>query len=185
MPQILIWFSSPYKLRAHWLVTCAAFYRSLTRREQSDSVLCLGIGGSHCRSPPQEAFNEIFMCVACVFCVGCERGCMCVHLAYCIIKAPKLAHRKGSEVWEGGGGEGGAAIGRQSKTRGGQNKHVFNISGGMSRFYIGGNCEVVQRIRGTVKTWWRGKEDRRGSFFLQPGCGIQKDFFFFFFKFLR
>ncbi len=28
---------------------------------------------------------------------------MCVHLAYCIIKAQKPAHRKGREVQEGGG----------------------------------------------------------------------------------
>ena len=44
---------------------------------------------------------------------------MCVHLASCIIKAQKLAHREGREVLEGGGGGGeGASIGRWGKERG-------------------------------------------------------------------
>lgn len=40
-----------------------------------------------------------FLCVVHVcFCVGCERGCVCVHLACCIIKAPMLPSREKKEV---------------------------------------------------------------------------------------
>lgn len=52
----------------------------------------------HDADAPQEAFNEFFMCgvyVCGVFCMwAARRGSLCVHLAYCIIKAQKLEHRK-------------------------------------------------------------------------------------------
>lgn len=43
-----------------------------------------------------------FLCAVHVcFCVGCERGCVCVHLAHCIIKALALPRKK----WGVGGVE--------------------------------------------------------------------------------
>lgn len=167
MPQILIVYISLYTAGLPTCFnTCAAFYRSLTRREWLDVVLCLGIGGSHCRSPPQEAFNEIFMCGVCVYVcyrVGCKRGCVCVHLASCIIKAQKLAHREGREVLEGGGGGGeGASIGQRGKGEG-NNFFASNIRGGMPHFYRGG---ISRRYRGSEEQSSQDGEGKRMSWLL-------------------
>lgn len=43
-----------------------------------------------------------FLCAVHVcFCVDCERGCVCVHLAHCIIKARALPRKKGGLGWGG------------------------------------------------------------------------------------
>lgn len=100
--QILILFSCTCILLAQPLPTCAAYYTSLTRGAVRPPLISGDRRITLETPPPQPKRPSMkFLCVVHVcFCVGCERGCECVHLACCIIKALMLPRRekKGSEV---------------------------------------------------------------------------------------
>lgn len=124
-----------------FLNTCASLHRSFDWKETGkDLVLHLGMGGSRCRCPPrglQWIFYVWCVYVCGVFVCGLQEGAACVHLAYCIIKAQKLGHRKrkrslGEEPLAVGGvkGETKKWLWLEQKR-----EHAQYYSGGNSRWY--------------------------------------------------
>lgn len=128
-----------------FLNTCASLHRSFDWKETGkDLVLRLGMGGSRCRCPPRGLQWIFYVCG--VFCMwAARRGGLCVHLAYCIIKAQKLGHRKRKRSLRWGATSGWWSEGRDEKMA------LTGTKTGTCPVLQWREQQVVQEIREAVK----------------------------------